>query len=90
MESLAAKVVAEGMSVRATEEAVALWDGSLNSSKKARATSPKVEHPRAATIAAALSERYDTRVLVTIAKRGKIVIEFAGEEDLDRILDVLL
>ncbi|MCL1923576.1 MAG: ParB/RepB/Spo0J family partition protein [Propionibacteriaceae bacterium] len=90
MESLAAKVVAEGMSVRATEEAVALWDGSLNSSKKARGTSPKVEHPRAATIAAALSERYDTRVLVTIAKRGKIVIEFAGEEDLDRILDVLL
>jgi ParB family chromosome partitioning protein len=88
MEKLAARVVAEGMSVRATEEAVTLFDGS-QPSRGSRTVVVKKVHPRAATIAAALSERYDTRVLVTIAQKGKIVIEFAGEDDLDRILSLL-
>ena len=87
MEKLAAKVVAEGMSVRATEEAVTIFDGVPPTSM--RPLTAKKPHPRAATIAAALSERYETRVSVTIARKGKIVIEFAGEEDLDRILQLL-
>ncbi|MCL2736513.1 MAG: ParB/RepB/Spo0J family partition protein [Propionibacteriaceae bacterium] len=89
MERLAAKIVAEGMSVRATEEAVALSSGTVQP-KPARGPRPKVENPRAHTVAAALSDKYDTRVVVEIgAKKGKIVIEFAGEEDLDRILNVI-
>jgi len=89
MEKLAQKIVAEGMSVRATEEAVTLSQGGAPKPNP-RATREKTENPRAATIAAALSDKYDTRVSVTIGDhRGKITIEFAGEEDLDRILAII-
>jgi len=89
MEKLAQKIVAEGMSVRATEEAVALSQD-LPPQPVHRVTREKIENPRAATIAAALSDKYDTRVSVTMgAHRGKITIEFSGEEDLDRILDII-
>ena len=89
MEKLAQKIVAEGMSVRATEEAVTLSQD-LPPKSAPRATREKTENPRAATIAAALSDMYDTRVSVTIgANRGKITIEFAGEDDLDRILSII-
>lgn len=88
MEKLASKVIAEGMSVRATEEAVTLAEGTVVVTPP-KVAKVKTEHPRAATIAAALSERYETLVHVDISNRGKIVIEFAGEEDLDRILDLM-
>ena len=89
MEKLAQKIVSEGMSVRATEEAVTLSQD-LPPKTPSRTTRQKVENPRAATIAAALSDMYDTRVLVDIgAHRGKITIEFAGEDDLDRILSII-
>ncbi|MDR0488715.1 MAG: ParB/RepB/Spo0J family partition protein [Propionibacteriaceae bacterium] len=90
MEKLAAKIVAEGMSVRATEEAVTLAESALPG-EPSIAKKPKVagEHPRAATIEAALSERYETRVQIKIGTRGKIIIEFAGEDDLDRILELM-
>jgi ParB family chromosome partitioning protein len=85
MDRLAQRIVAEGLSVRATEEAVTLAAGAPPASP--RAARPRVEHPRAAVVAAALSNRFDTRVSVEIgAVKGKIVIEFAGEADLDRIL----
>jgi len=89
MEKLAQRIVSEGMSVRATEEAVTLSQG-LPPKAVPYTTREKVENPRAATIAAALSDLYDTRVSVTIGPhRGKITIEFAGEEDLDRILSII-
>jgi len=88
MEKLAQKIVSEGMSVRATEEAVTLNQDLPE--KAPRAVREKVENPRAATIAAALSDMYDTRVLVNIGPHhGKITIEFAGEDDLDRILSII-
>jgi ParB family chromosome partitioning protein len=89
MEKMASKIVSEGMSVRATEEAVTL-SHSIPSDRPKRSPKEKSENPRARVIAAALSDRYDTRVTVDMGTtRGKIVIEFAGEQDLDRILSLI-
>ncbi len=88
MERLAQRIVNEGLSVRATEEAVALGGEPGKKPRKLRAKS--VENPRAATVALGLSERLDTRVRVDMGRsRGKITIEFAGEEDLNRIIDLI-
>jgi ParB family chromosome partitioning protein len=87
MEKLATRIVAEGMSVRATEEAVTLTEPS-RPAKAPRA--PEAENPRAAEVASDLSEHFDTRVTVAMSgQRGKITIEFAGQDDLDRILAVI-
>lgn len=85
MQSLADKIVNEGLSVRAAE-AVA--------SETPKRKSPK---PRAGGVQAQLGEiaerlgdRFDTRVAVKLgAKRGQIVIDFATIADLKRILDEL-
>ncbi len=88
MEGLAARIVAEGMSVRATEEAVTLASGLPG--KKRRTSTPRAPHPRAAEVATNLSDHFDTRVKVSMGKaRGNITIEFATEEDLDRILAIM-
>ncbi len=89
MEKLAQRIVAEGMSVRATEEAVTFSENSPAKPAR-RASRPRGEHPRAQTLSAALSDIYDTRVTVDIGQsRGKITIQFAGEDDLDRILAII-
>ncbi len=89
MEKLAQRIVAEGLSVRATEEIVSLGD---EPTVRPRKSAQKVaDNPRAATISAALSERLDTTVKVAIGQRhGRITIEFADEADLDRILDIIV
>ena len=87
MEKLATRIVAEGMSVRATEEAVTLTTPARppRTQKDSEAV-----NPRAAEVATDLSEHFDTRVVVTMSRtRGKITIEFAGQEDLDRILAII-
>lgn len=87
MERLAQRIVAEGMSVRATEEAVTLMASEPTAPKPRKA---RTAHPRAGELSEALSDHYDTRVRVDIGrKKGQIVIEFAGEEDLDRILRII-
>lgn len=88
-EELATKVVAEGISVRGLEELVSLSDGVKR--KQRKRTSPTrdslVEYQ---AVAERLSDAFDTRVRVTgSAKRGKIVIDFAGIEDLARLIDLL-
>jgi ParB family chromosome partitioning protein len=88
IEKLAGRIVAEGLSVRATEEAVA-----INSPKK-KSGSGKSGKASASgeTLAAVelLSDYLDTRVSVQgIGGKGKIVIEFAGREDLQRIVDLI-
>jgi ParB family transcriptional regulator, chromosome partitioning protein len=87
MEKLATRIVAEGLSVRATEEAVTLTEPARPSrTPKAR----EAANPRTAEVAADLSEHFDTRVVVSMTRtRGKITIEFAGQEDLDRILAII-
>jgi ParB family chromosome partitioning protein len=87
IEKLAARIVAEGLSVRATEEIIATAKPTSKSAKK-----PAVKGVSGAGLAAAelLSNYLDTRVTVEAGKgKGKIVIEFAGSEDLQRIVDLI-
>ncbi|MFZ2625853.1 MAG: ParB/RepB/Spo0J family partition protein [Propionibacterium sp.] len=84
-EHLAQRIVAEGLSVRATEEIVTLGDGQDRRHK--RAPAPRQPDERAEHIAADLAERLDTRVKVMIGRnKGHITIDFADQEDLSRIL----
>ncbi|MGC5642349.1 UNVERIFIED_CONTAM: ParB/RepB/Spo0J family partition protein [Kocuria sp. CPCC 205300] len=89
MERLAQRIVAEGLSVRATEEAVALADGTER--KPRRAKTPTGRHQeRLDYIADAFSDRLDTSVKIALGSRkGRMTIEFASVEDLNRIIDVL-
>ena len=87
IEKLAARIVAEGLSVRATEEIIATAKPGSKSTKK-----PPTKGVSGAGLAAAelLSDYLDTRVSVEAGKgKGKIVIEFAGSEDLQRIVDLI-
>lgn len=88
MEQLAQRIVAEGMSVRATEEAVQLYQAPTSSSKANKTPSPR--HERLDFLASSLSDRLDTNVKISLgARKGKVSIEFASVEDLNRIMDVL-
>src|SRR3954447_10132537 len=88
---LAARIVREGLSVRSTEEivSVALADGSP--AKKAAPTRrAKVHAPALNDLADRLSDRFDTRVKVDIGRnKGKITIEFATVDDLERIVGMI-
>lgn len=88
---LAHRIVAEGLSVRAVEEIVTLMgseSGSPVKSKRPRAGG-RVS-PALSDLASRLSDRFETRVKVDLGqKKGKIVVEFASMEDLDRILGSL-
>ncbi|MFW0783727.1 ParB/RepB/Spo0J family partition protein [Gordonia sp. CPCC 206044] len=88
-EALAARIVAEGLSVRATEEAVTLanrGDGDLTPSTSPAKRRP-MQMPGLQDVAERLSDRLDTRVTVSLGKRkGKIVVEFGSVDDLERIV----
>ncbi|MEJ1114524.1 ParB/RepB/Spo0J family partition protein [Paenarthrobacter sp. CCNWLY172] len=89
MERLAQKIVAEGMSVRATEEAVALYQDPTAPAKSS-IPKPNARHERLDYLASSLSDRLDTNVKITLgARKGRVSIEFASVEDLNRIMDVL-
>lgn len=88
VEELAQRIVAEGLSVRATEEIVTL--AGHDEKRSARTRRSRTPNPRAESIAHDLADRFDTRVRVTIGrKKGSITIDFAGEDDLQRILGIL-
>lgn len=88
MEKLAERIVSEGLSVRNTEEQVALQvDAAEAGETKVKARNRAVLNRELST---KLSGIFDARVKVTQgAKKGKIVIEFSGGEDLDRIVGSL-
>jgi len=87
-EHMAARIVAEGMSVRAVEEAVAVHGRS--GSPRAPARSPRAAGPRFVAVADNLADRFETKVRVELGRaKGKIVVEFASVEDLERILAVM-
>lgn len=89
IEHLATRIVAEGMSVRAVEELVALGEGGPKRAPRSQRVAEPT--PEAARVASELAERLDTRVTVTPGRgRGKVVIEFADQADLERIADLLL
>ena len=89
MERLAERIVAEGLSVRTTEEIVRL--GKAKATPRPRARQPRPLSQLGESVVSALSDAYDTRVTITEGrKKGRIVIEFAGSEDLQRIADLIL
>jgi ParB family chromosome partitioning protein len=88
-EQLAHRIVAEGLSVRAVEEIVAVGDGS--SAKGARIPRAKAsDSPQLREVADRLSDVFETHVKVELGRRrGKIVVEFASLDDLERIVRVM-
>jgi ParB family chromosome partitioning protein len=84
---LAARVVAEGISVRGLEELVTLA-GSESTPTPVRRNRPTA--PGLADLAERLSERFETRVKVDLGQRkGKITVEFASLDDLRRIVEIM-
>jgi len=88
-EELAHRIVAEGLSVRAVEEIVALGAQDSKAPRQHQAR-PKPVAPALRDLADRLSDAFDTRVRVELGKRkGKIVVEFASVEDLERIVTAM-
>ena len=89
MERLAQRIVAEGLSVRAVEEIVALGG---DEAKPVRRPVPRAGDRNEALddLAARLSDRFETRVKVALGKsKGRLTVEFASVQDLNRILGAL-
>jgi len=88
-EELAARIVAEGLSVRATEEQVVLLKHAAPAKPKAAPRKP-IQAPGLQDVADRLSSTFDTRVKVELGKRkGKIVVEFGSVDDLERIVELM-
>ena len=87
IESLANRIVAEGLSVRATEEIVAMHDGK---GKKENHREKAQLNPALKALGDELGNKLDTRVSIELGKeKGRITIEFADESDLRRIAQIL-
>ncbi len=87
-ERLAHRIVAEGLSVRAVEEIVALGVDPGKSPRQPTRRQPVA--PGLKDLASRLSDVLDTRVKVELGQRkGKIVVEFASLDDLDRIVKTI-
>ena len=85
-EQIAARIVAEGLSVRAVEELAALAEPE----KPARRRSPRLAPPGLEDVASRLSERFETRVKVEMGRsKGRITVEFASFDDLERIVTAM-
>ena len=89
MDRLATRIVAEGLSVRAVEEIVAV--GEADGRERTRVARPRRPvAPGLSEIADRLSDRLETRVRIESGKaKGKVTIEFATLDDLRRIVDVI-
>lgn len=91
---IAQRVVGESLSVRATEDLVRRLVEPLDSSGTAQDLASAAKRRDAspyADVQRRLSDALATKVRVTgTARRGRIVVEYAGEEDLQRLLTILL
>jgi ParB family chromosome partitioning protein len=88
-EELAVRIVAEGLSVRATEEAVTLLKNAAPPKPKQAPRKP-MQAPGLQDVAERLSNTFDTRVKVELGRRkGKIVVEFGSVDDLERIVELM-
>lgn len=83
IEKLANRIVAENLSVRSVEEIIATGgSGKKTTKRKARSGNPELNE-----IAEELGDYLDTRVKIEgAASKGKILIEYSGGEDLQRII----
>jgi len=86
-DALATRIVAEGMSVRATEEAVAM---AATEQPTARRRARKISAPGVEELGTRLSDRFETKVKIQIGRaKGRIVVEFGSVDDLQRIIGVM-
>jgi ParB family transcriptional regulator, chromosome partitioning protein len=86
-ERIAERVVAEGLSVRTVEELVTVGEPA---DRPRRPRHPKMIAPKVKDLADRLSDHFDTRVRVELGRtKGKIVIEFATIDDLERIVALI-
>jgi ParB family chromosome partitioning protein len=83
IEKLANRIVAENLSVRSVEEIIATGgSGKKTAKRKSRSGNPELNE-----IAEELGDYLDTRVKIEgSASKGKIVIEYSGGQDLQRII----
>ncbi len=90
-DKLAHRIVAEGLSVRAVEEIVTLMGSHTQTAARSRGPrAGSVPSPALGELATRLSDRFETRVKIDLGqKKGKITVEFASTEDLERILSTL-
>jgi ParB family chromosome partitioning protein len=87
IETLASRIVAEGLSVRATEEIVSIGAVGGPAGTAAKKLAP-LKAPGLKDLADRLGDKLDTRVSITMGKaKGKVIIEFSTLEDLRRIVD---
>ncbi|MGI8626333.1 MAG: ParB/RepB/Spo0J family partition protein [Geodermatophilaceae bacterium] len=87
-EALATRIVAEGLSVRATEELVATAPAVPGRTRAKR--TGRISAPGADDLAERLSDAFDTKVRVEIGRRkGRIVVEFGSIQDLERIVALM-
>ncbi|HEX6208780.1 MAG TPA: ParB/RepB/Spo0J family partition protein [Actinomycetota bacterium] len=86
-EALALRVAAEGLSVRQVEELVRTYRGGGERGAERAAPEPD---PRAVQVEELLGDALATRVRIQRGRRkGKIVIEFGSDDDLDRIVSAI-
>jgi ParB family chromosome partitioning protein len=86
-DALATRIVAEGMSVRATEEAVAMAAADRPTAKR---RTRNISAPGVEELGSRLSDRFETKVKIQIGRsKGKIVVEFGSVDDLQRIIGVM-
>jgi ParB family chromosome partitioning protein len=89
-EALAGRIVAEGLSVRATEEAVVLHNRGEGGEPVKTKRAPREQPPQVREWASSAADALDTRVTVQMGtKKGKIVVEFGDTDDFERITDLL-
>jgi ParB family chromosome partitioning protein len=90
IERLAQRIVSEGLSVRATEEIVMLTESDGGTGKARKAPRAGNRSEAVDELATRLSDRFETRVKVALGKtKGRMTVEFASVEDLNRILNVM-
>ncbi|WP_237187025.1 ParB/RepB/Spo0J family partition protein [Rothia nasimurium] len=89
IETLAQKIVNEGLSVRAVEELVAAGS-SVEPERTKKGAKVQDHSERLDYLADALADKLDTNVKINLgARKGKMTIEFASVDDLNRILDII-
>ena len=88
---LARRIIETGMSVREAEAQVRrLKKGSGGSSEKVKDKSPEAEQTAIRDLEKRMSDHFNTRVaLKHTPKKGRITIDYFGNDDLDRILEKL-